>query len=489
MRLSLLQRDLISALGHAALSIWRTGVQGAYGPLRSFPFLNPAPGRFLNGASMLCMSLVSGFVQAAEPVCYRYWFNGIPALAGQYFPNIGAANSARIAYMNANPAQGTCNTASSCWSTEYTQVSCSHTPSGTTGGTRSCNYGQQRIGRSANGVTGTCGVNYSCPYTETSTFAVQWGVDPDGCPPPPENPCLSGNRIESHGDGDVVPDTLCNSGCEYATVGVGGSIGGKWASAARMTGNMCEVPSHNSGANCITSASGTFCAPRNAEATGCGTVNGERVCLADVPAGTCMFLGESGGLVCASEVGSPPGPSAPGGGPATPDAALRLGAGGSSSTFNYYAGSTVSSSSTTVVGGSNPGGAGSGSGGGSGDGGDGTGGSAGGEFCDGGDCYGELPSSWTECAANVGACTEGYAAAARDTLVSSVPILAFISEFHDAFSTTSACPAYSMELLDQEYDLMSPVCSVVASNSALIHLVFQIGWSLGALGILLRAQS
>jgi hypothetical protein len=162
-------------------------------------------------------------------------------------------------------------------------------------------------------------------------------------------------------------------------------------------------PSIQAGSNCVSSGGETECAEQSKP--GCGTFNGDEVCVPALASGSCQSYA-SGGVACVVPSGgvtSPPAPSsssAPGT-PATPTGQVQVvAADGTTKTADYYAASIVSGSASPVAGasgGANVGNGGSGSGSGSGA------SSAPAGDCSTNDCSGTVPTIPT--VADVGTCT------------------------------------------------------------------------------------
>jgi hypothetical protein len=79
----------------------------------------------------------------------------------------------------------------------------------------------------------------------------------------------------------------------------------------------------------------------------CGTVNGEAVCLADVPPGNCMLLA-SGGAICTEDAENAPTDAM--GEPVTPTKQIEGQGDSGTNNYNYYSSSIVNNSGTPVTG-------------------------------------------------------------------------------------------------------------------------------------------
>lgn len=350
------------------------------------------------------------------------------------------------------------------------------------------------------GVNGVGTVSYrqtpgSCPSAASRSFATA------GTGPCQEDPCdylgsfqpdvitrgatsLPSGELCLSDDGqgnDVSGGGLYGKGCKVEKAGAGiESPNGHWFGQLRYTGVSCgeaapTMPS-DTGANCVTTAKGQICISK--DKSGCGTFNGDRVCLPDVPPGKCVLL-SGGGAVCESSAGSPPAPDNGSGSPAEPDGEVEHvppASPGTTNVYNYYGPTTVTNSSTPVVGAA-PGTA---------------SGYPGAEDSDGSagapDGYGDTPSEIADCVADMDACATQQATGAFEQLVAGVPILAFASDLNEAFSAMPACPTVDITLFGETYNLMASACSLVEGNQALISLVFIIAWSFFALRVALKAE-
>lgn len=287
--------------------------------------------------------------------------------------------------------------------------------------------------------------------------------------------------LSDDGNGnDVTGGGLYDKGCKVEKAGAGiGSPSGHWFGQLRYTGQSCGASAPtmppDTGANCVTTSAGQVCISK--EKSGCGTVNGDRVCLGEIPPGRCVLI-SGGGAVCESSATTPPAPDDGEESPAAPDLTIdHTPPGGSTTnTYNYYGPTTVNNS-TTVVEGS---GAGSANGSGSPNGEDGA--------ADAPEEYGSVPQEWEDCASDLDACVQAQLTGKVSSLAEGIPLLAFATGLDDAFSATPECPAVQMTVFETDYDVMAPVCSVVDDNAVIIALVFQIGWAFCGLRILLKAQ-
>jgi hypothetical protein len=201
-------------------------------------------------------------------------------------------------------------------------------------------------------------------FTETcSSLELEYesGV---GCVEPFDCGVYEGSSFQHYWDGDMSDAPSCmellsvpGESCAVQTRSVAACIAGGCASQVQYTGASCagsqdseQATATDGAANCISSDGLTLCAQSSEE--NCGLVNGAEVCLDSVPSGECVFLG-NGGMVCASDVSGPPGPTeGDGTTPATPDGTFELGEAGSSSgsELDYYDAGTVAGSGSAVEG-------------------------------------------------------------------------------------------------------------------------------------------
>jgi len=322
------------------------------------------------------------------------------------------------------------------------------------------------------------------------------------CPPDPCEYTLALNDLggtvrngSGSTEGTFCADTLQGSetimSCRVKVAGVVARSGDNWAAQVQWLGESCGGGDTASGddtaPNCASTSSGMFCASKSKP--NCGTVNGQAVCLDKVPEGTCEFLAD-GGMVCAAGASTPPAPSDGMGDPATPDGSLGyVDPAGDSYEFNYYTSTTVSGSSTGASG-AQPGTSAGGGLTGGGDEGEESNaeGADPGAICDGTDCYGQAPAEDVDCVADIGACVGGIVSGAWASMTTGIPLLGFVSGLYEAFDEGGECPSAPLTIFDEEYDVMASACSVIDGSAALLALVFQIGWGLVGLRIMLKAQ-
>jgi len=101
----------------------------------------------------------------------------------------------------------------------------------------------------------------------------------------------------------TAPGSLCVDGCSYTpSGGVSVSISGYFGASYVTEGGSCtgtedaDPDPEDLGLNCIFDGTQEFCADTNSTEN-CGTLNGEYVCLDDVPPGNCL-LTASGQAIC-----------------------------------------------------------------------------------------------------------------------------------------------------------------------------------------------
>lgn len=410
--------------------------------------------RFFTWCVVASMSIVVP-VQAAEPVCYT-WTRG------------GQTNTDPVALANAQKPADVAATNNGGGAT-YSVSGCS--PSGPPTA-----LGQQSICQiqrtQTPPVLGGC-ESYPSYCTGASNYATLTMTSiTRECPP---DPCLDteGQEQQLSGDGSSVPDTACHQGCGFTPVGVGAALGGIWVSKAVGIGQSCpDITPTSAGANCISGAGGRVCASK--PGSQCGTINGEMVCLDNVPEGNCMLLA-GGGAICSSTAGTPPAPTTSDGEtPATPDATLTntsSGTGGGGSTtnnYNYYGNGTVGSSGSPVTGAGN------------GDGPDGEG-------------EGEEPGEEPEACEGVEECVGGLgelegiegSTSAFMARVEGSPLVSAVSGIGSSIPA-GECPAPSFEAFGQTLTL-SAMCETIDPVLPIISAVMLFVWGVFAVRILMSA--
>lgn len=204
--------------------------------------------------------------------------------------------------------------------------------------------------------------NYYCGTVNGDAY--QGAVSAQTCPP---NPCTSksGKSVDTNvtGGSAAAGQTVYDAqGCamQLSTnpVNVIGCGGQCQVATATYTGaqDVSGTPSAGSGSDCMSSGGSTFCS-EDQNGKNCGTINGDEVCPASIPPGTCVSYA-SGGVACtmapgANTASSPPAPNdGTTGTPATPTAQVSAPGSGSNSsseiTTDYYSSSSVAGSSTAV---------------------------------------------------------------------------------------------------------------------------------------------
>lgn len=172
--------------------------------------------------------------------------------------------------------------------------------------------------------------------------------------------------------------TVCINQCGFtyngytASVDKAGAIVAA-AESASSTGASCGSPASPTtagvvpGGSCVSSGGKTTCLDTSS-GKNCGTFNGDQVCPASIPPGTCQSFA-SGGVACTGSpagsktIATPPAPnSGTSGTPAVPDGHVDTTLGGLVvNTTNYYSATTVAVSTAVTV--TAPGGANVGNGG------------------------------------------------------------------------------------------------------------------------------
>ena len=191
------------------------------------------------------------------------------------------------------------------------------------------------------------------------------------------NPCSAkAGQTAFVGGASPASGAVCDGQCEVQTsqptmtIRLGGSNSGPTIYESTYDGNQCSNATSGEAVTptpqCVSGAGGEVCS-EGASQPNCGTVNGDQVCVASIPPGTCQSFA-SGGVACTAvgssytAVQTPPAPNnGTAGTVAKPTASVTAAPGGVTETTDYYGGSVVSSSATTVV--ASPGGANVGNGG------------------------------------------------------------------------------------------------------------------------------
>lgn len=418
---------------------------------------------------------------AAEEVCYQFrlgssmpWVeqSAIPGQVSTFCQNGAAANFT--------------TSCTSGFTRAKSSYSCTFTPTGSVVGSGSnWSITVQTFCSAGPGFENTWNVNLS----------VTRRVNPDGCP---DDPCedaqslaqagvAAGANVEQSGQmcsaddgsGGMYSGGLYGKGCEVVRDGAGisSSDGAHWYGQIKYTGQSCPAsptPQElDSKANCISVAGGRVCVSKQEKS--CGTFDGQAVCLDDVPEGDCLLL-SAGGAVCTAgaagvprdEMGDPLPPSST----VTGTSGASSGSGGTTTNYNYYSASVVNSSASGASGQESGGGGGAG---------DGDGDDV--EACTTDeDCFGDLPSD--SCADDLVGCIGDAVSGVYDSF-GATPLISSVTGLYGAFAESGACVAVPVPLFGEDYDVMSPVCSLLSDNSSLLELLFMVAWSIGGLRILM----
>jgi len=446
-----------AALGLAALSVLRAGVQRAFGPLR-----------FL-GNSLLVVFIVSLLysisVVAAEEECVGYRIYDTP----------------HTTYYTGDTKQEACDAMAA------HVVTASHISGNVSARTL--------ISAGLTGAGGnTCKIDYSYVNNNNGSYnegSSSWAIT-EYLVECPFNPCedLVGTPAFLGYTGEGTPSApFCSTDdgsggsgnlCKVKKSGAAISTGTGWYGQVEIIGEMCtgeEPVGDYPPPNCVSDSGGQICIDKTQKY--CGTINGEPVCVSDVPDNSCALLAQ-GGALCVAD--SPAVPKDEEGEPLPPDRVIEVDDGaGTTTEYNYYRSATIEGSSTPVVGTEN----GTGSGSGSGEGGsEGVGGS-----CSGDDCYGELPAEIVDCAEDLAGCVAGHVAQAWDDISEGVPLLGFVTGLHASFAGGGSCPGATVDLLETEVDLTGSMCELLDGQASLISLIMCIMWSLAALRVLLTSEN
>lgn len=428
----------------------------------------------------LALSLASAFSCAAEPVCYQYRVSGFYVGSNRdsgWHSSPSAACSAL-----ASSLVGVSGTTS--WS-----ASASGDPAGAWYCIGSRSYGgpseywdsQASFSHDRRVNPAGCPVD-PCADTVGKTLGVVSYADGPN-PEPPPNVCATSSS--SPYEGGTAP---ANCGITFTGRGVRSTDEGRpsWGGIYRYSGQTCsggETPMSDLAGtgNCVSNSSGQACADKsNSGGKNCGTVNGERVCLASVPPGQCS-LTPGQAAVCAD--GAAASPLDAEGQPIPPDFSLSTeDSGGGSTTYNYYSSTTLAGSAGGggVGGGMDPDG---GEGGEEGEGGPGGNGSV---CAEGQDCYGEHPEA--ACLDDIGECAAS-ALTGLGSLVGSIPVVGFIGSLYSSIPTGGTCPEMPLEFFGESHDAMEPVCELLSGGAgSLLELVMRVLWSFAGLRIMLRSE-
>lgn len=303
-------------------------------------------------------------------------------------------------------------------------------------------------------------------------------VEETACPLDPCADYAGVKTVLSSQTGSSLPTTACHAVagtlCQFKLAGVGvvlPGVGG-WSATMEVTGESCSL-SDDLGpmGECIVMEGGAYaCVDRSSKDStansSCGEVNGQPVCLDDVPEGACALLAD-GGLVCAASEE----PRTDGeGNPVTADVTLGFGGGdGDVEEFDYYgpgaAGNVIAGGSVSVV--SSPG-------------------SVSGiprpGVADG------LPGPDGEGPGGEGerdAWDAGEGMAGVISALSSNSWLGVLSSAASALSGSASCPSVMLdfELLGEPLDIFQAACGYMEPYYGMWVAMMQIGWGLLALRI------
>jgi len=339
------------------------------------------------------------------------WGTTCPKVYNGYTgPNFGSAQEAGQSFADHDQAvaDANCTSTSSRCSTGFHAANCTET--GTTSGSWVCDKLYSIIDGPGPGdqCLGSLG-EFCGPRTQTGGYHEAWG--PGTCPP--ANPCASKVGQEAFVGASAPIGNVCDGQCVVLTSLPATTIRGNGSSSPTIytssyTGDSCTTATSGVqvGAQCASSGGVVSC---GVSGKNCGTFNGDQVCVASIPPGSCQSFA-SGGVACtavgsgSSSVASPPAPNnGTAGTPATANGSVTTTVNNSFETTNYYSSSTVSTSTggvTSVPGGSNVGNGGttttSGSGGGDGKGNAGTE-CGNGKTSSGGDCVNDGISGGSAC--------------------------------------------------------------------------------------------
>ncbi len=263
------------------------------------------------------------------------------------YPNLGALQAAIISYCGAHEAQ--CNN------------NCSGSVTCTTWSLTGGGFSSFPSVNAYNGTVPCSPTGSTCPGGNlTMTFNVAVSALA-ACPI-----CPASGSVENVFTQSGVTGTVCGSdGCLY-TAGTPIFIansppGTHYNQTVVSSGQACNqslptvpsstvVPTATSGAgSCQVGSGGTVaCDAQPTLGAGCGTFNGDQVCVGAIPAGSCVAY-PSGGVACVSTAAPQPGGPAPNNG--TPGvAAAPVGQViYNTTTVNYYSSSAVAVSSAVPV--------------------------------------------------------------------------------------------------------------------------------------------
>jgi hypothetical protein len=424
--------------------------------------------------------LLSGWpvARATDPTCTIYnW-------GTQQFTSKEAAGAAAAAVKQQQDSAG-CTSQSTVCFTGVTAVNCK-----VVGASWFCDQQQNSVSGPACPSTQNCGSGES-----TSANGFSGSITTGACPP---NPCTAkANTTQNLSSCGTPPSGTVSdpvSGCEMTVSrSVSMSAGGTTCSTydATYTGRPNQgSPSGGTPADCVTSASGTFCSEKQS-GKNCGTINGDEVCPAAIPPGTCVSF-QSGGVACTATApdGSGVSPPAPNNGTpgqaATPtgSVATKDPVTGASTTTNYYSSSVVGGGTSGVPntpGGKNVGNGGTGSGSGSGTGTGSTPSAANGDCgATGVSCSGDGATPGLPNEPTIAQSTQTYT-----SLLSQVPVVAAVSNIA-ASVPSGQCPTGTMSLFGHEF-VMDAQCTLWSDLTPLLGACFLAMWTFIGVRIVMSA--
>jgi len=317
------------------------------------------------------------------------------------------------------------------------------------------------------------------------------------------------------GGGTVAPagSGMCGSdGCAYTAVNVPRMLAASDGSGHQMilqdgtaTGAACSAasgpPSPQSAqpgnqtdngvpnSTCVSQSGNIACMSQSAAGKNCGTYNGDQVCVADVPAGSCVQYA-SGGVACTQSTGataasSPPAPdNGTPGQPAPPTETVTT----SQGVTNYYGAATVKGSTGAAV--TKGAGVGGVATGGTGGGGTGTGSSGSGP----GDCMLQPGEPGADDPAGCNGTTPSLARS--DTVQSNIqglysgiaasPIVSALAAISSSVPSAGSCPTASVTLMSlsgHTFDFLQTACTIFAADLSTLIAISDTIWCI--LGVLI----
>ena len=278
----------------------------------------------------------------------------------------------------------------------------------------------------------------------------------------------------------VVDGSGCIASVVSTPTNVIGKCGGGMCAiqTATYTGGNDLTESYPSGGqgNCMADGSGGTVCTEADKGKNCGTFNGDEVCVASIPNGSCVSYA-SGGVACAASTTPPVPNNGTSGTPATPTGQVQQYTDGTtSSTVNYYSSSTVAASTSPVAasaGGQNTGNAGTNASSGTGTG-AGTNPANGDCGATGVDCSGDGSTPTLSTVPTIGDTSTGYVGS-----LSSVPIVAAVTSI-GASVPSGSCPTGSFTVygtsytIDEQCTLWDSVSSIVSACMLALYAILGI---------------